>query len=344
MTSHVLVEVAGTIPEPLLRAQSVAGKFVLMFFAIALFAAVVGLVLFLASLFKGRTGEKCQGVLFVGPAIAAARVRPDLPAILTIFQSFRRQDRRRLVRRLDNYEQIFTEPELLLVLRNTAIWVHPRARSSPPASGWSTRSSSTGPAVEAFAKALIFLPMAISFVGASIIWKFVYDYQQTSRPQIGLLNADPHVARLRDPAVPASTRRWNTFFLIVVMIWIQAGFAMTVLSAAIKAIPDDIVEAAQLDGVSALQDVPVHHAAEHPARPRRRAHDDRHRHAEGLRHRPDDDRRQLRHLGGRQRVLQPELPVRRPGPRRRARGAAVHPRHPDRRLQRPPAAQRRPER
>ena len=79
------------------------------------------------------------------------------------------------------------------------------------------------------------------------------------------------------------------------MIWIQAGFAMTVLSAAIKAIPDDIVEAARLDGVSGLRDVPLHHRAEHPAGARRRAHHDRHRDAEGLRHRPDHDRRQLRH-------------------------------------------------
>ena len=61
------------------------------------------------------------------------------------------------------------------------------------------------------------------------------------------------------------TEPWNTFFLIVVMIWIQAGFAMTVLSAAIKAIPDDIVEAARLDGVARPADVPLHHRAEHPA-------------------------------------------------------------------------------
>ncbi len=79
MTSHVLVEVAGKIPDPLLRAQSTAGKFFLMFFAIALFAAVFGLVLFFASLFKGRTGEKWQGVLFVGPAILLLGVRPDVP-------------------------------------------------------------------------------------------------------------------------------------------------------------------------------------------------------------------------------------------------------------------------
>ena len=101
---------------------------------------------------------------------------------------------------------------------------------------------------EAFAKALIFLPMAISMVGAGIIWKFVYQYKQTSRPQIGLLNG-----LLK--ALGFETQQFllnaplNTLMLIIVMVWIQAGFAMTVLSAAIKAIPDEIIEAAKLDGV-----------------------------------------------------------------------------------------------
>ena len=104
---------------------------------------------------------------------------------------------------------------------------------------------------EALSKALIFLPMAISLVGASIIWKFMYEYRDASRPQIGLLNqilvwlgVDPYQFLLTSP--------WNTFFLLVVLIWIQTGFAMTVLSAAIKAIPDDIIEAARLDGVTGL--------------------------------------------------------------------------------------------
>ncbi|HVQ18497.1 MAG TPA: hypothetical protein VMT27_05610, partial [Actinomycetes bacterium] len=116
MTSHVLVEVAGKIPEPLLRAQSVAGKFFLMFFAIALFAVVFGLVLFLASLFKGRTGEKFQGVLFVGPAIVLLAFGLMYPAILTIIQSFRGKTGEGSFS-TENYVQMFTQPELLLVLR-----------------------------------------------------------------------------------------------------------------------------------------------------------------------------------------------------------------------------------
>jgi alpha-glucoside transport system permease protein len=105
---------------------------------------------------------------------------------------------------------------------------------------------------EAAAKALIFLPMAISFVGASISWKFIYEYRpaQSGIKQIGLLNqiivwlgGTPQEWLLEKP--------WNNLFLIIIMVWIQAGFAMTILSAAIKAIPEDIVEAARLDGVKA---------------------------------------------------------------------------------------------
>lgn len=96
--------------------------------------------------------------------------------------------------------------------------------------------------------------MAISFVGASIIWKFVYAYRpaQGSVKQIGLLNqilvwfgGEPQQFLLNTP--------WNTFFLLFVLIWIQAGFAMTILSASIKAIPEDIIEAATLDGAGRMK-------------------------------------------------------------------------------------------
>ena len=89
------------------------------------------------------------------------------------------------------------------------------------------------------------MPMAISFVGAQIIWKFVYDYRDPSQPQIGLAEPDTQV-RLgcSTPTSSLLNEPWNTLFLIVIMIWVQTGFAMAVLSAAIKAIPDDIIEAA----------------------------------------------------------------------------------------------------
>ena len=105
---------------------------------------------------------------------------------------------------------------------------------------------------EAIAKALIFLPMAISFVGASIIWRFVYAFRPQASDQIGVLNA---VWRGLGGAVldPLQARPWNTFFLIIVLIWGQTGFAMVVLSSAIKAVPDEYIEAARVDGATESQ-------------------------------------------------------------------------------------------
>ena len=101
---------------------------------------------------------------------------------------------------------------------------------------------------EALAKAIIFMPMAISFVGAGIIWKFVYDYA-TQRVQIGLLNS-MITAFGGQPVAWLSTPGINTIMLIVVGVWIWTGFCMTILSAALKSVPDEILEAARVDGAT----------------------------------------------------------------------------------------------
>lgn len=103
---------------------------------------------------------------------------------------------------------------------------------------------------EALAKAIIFMPMAVSFVGAGVIWKFVYDYG-TQQVQIGLLNSI--ITKLGyAPVAFLSTPRLNTAALIVVGVWIWTGFCMTILSAAIKAVPSEVLEAARVDGANEL--------------------------------------------------------------------------------------------
>jgi len=99
-------------------------------------------------------------------------------------------------------------------------------------------------------KSLIFMPMAVSFVGASVIWSFVYNFEPSAdKPEIGLLNAIARGLGLETQNFLLNPP-WNTFFLIIVLVWIQTGFAMVILSAAMKNVPDDVFEAAMLDGAS----------------------------------------------------------------------------------------------
>ena len=101
---------------------------------------------------------------------------------------------------------------------------------------------------EALAKAILFMPMAISFVGAGVIWRFVYDFG-TQQTQVGLLNAI--ITSLGgDPVAWLSTTPLNTFMIIIVGIWIWSGFCMTILAAALKSVPDEILEAARVDGAT----------------------------------------------------------------------------------------------
>jgi len=229
---------------------STAHKFLTMLEAVGLFVAVVGVILAGANRISGRRGDRVVAAVFLLPTVALVGVGLVYPALKTIYESFFDAAGTKYIG-IDNYHKIFTDSDQLLVLRNTVLWVviTPFVATGV---GLVYAILVDKARIEALAKALIFLPMAISFVGAGIIWKFVYDFRpdQPGVKQTGLLNeilvklgGSPHQFLLNSP--------WNTIFLVIVMIWIQAGFAMTVLSASIKAIPEDIVEAARLDGVRA---------------------------------------------------------------------------------------------
>ena len=229
--------------------MSTPEKLVQLVIVLALFLGVVLAVLVIADRFTTKRGEGVQKAAFVLPAVLMIALGLLYPGLRTIYESFRDSSSTQFVG-WENYRTIVTDPEQLGVLRNTAIWVV----VTPVAAtliGLVYAVVVDRSRFEKFAKALIFLPMAISLVGASLIWKFVYDYRSAENAQIGLLNELLKVLGL-DTYRFLLTQPWNTLFLVVIMIWVQAGFAMTVLSAAIRAIPDDIVEAARLDGVRGL--------------------------------------------------------------------------------------------
>ncbi|RYV51593.1 carbohydrate ABC transporter permease [Pengzhenrongella frigida] len=231
--------------------MDIATKFLTMALAILIFVAVVGVILFIAGRSE-RTSGKRVAFLFLLPTAIMLTVGLLYPAVRTIFYSFFDAAGTSFIG-LGNYETIFGSAEQLIVLRNTAIWVLITPFVAT-AIGLLYAILVDGARGEGPAKALIFLPMAISFVAASVIWKFVYAFRpdQPNVNQIGLLNQILVWVGLPPQQFLISTP-FNTLFLIVVMIWIQAGFAMTILSASIKAIPDDVIEAARLDGVNPFE-------------------------------------------------------------------------------------------
>ncbi|WP_326555100.1 carbohydrate ABC transporter permease [Micromonospora sp. NBC_01813] len=198
-----------------------------------------------------RSSEGLFGLFFLMPALLLLTIGLVVPALRTTALSFMDGRSENFVG-LDNYRWMFSQDEIVQVLVNTLIWVF-LVPTMATAIGLIYAVLVDKARFEAVAKSLVFMPMAISFVGASIIWRFVYAYRGGEQEQYGLLN---YVVTL----FGMEPQRWlqlnaplNTLLLIVVMIWIQAGFAMVVLSAAIKAIPGDIIEAAKLDGVNAWQ-------------------------------------------------------------------------------------------
>jgi alpha-glucoside transport system permease protein len=218
----------------------------------AAIAAVAGGLFFVLD-FRARAGAGylVQLVAFLSPAVILLLVGLVYPIISTTISAFLNSRGTRFVG-LENFQWVFDPngPGIRVVI-NTIIWVLvvPVVSTIFGLAYAVFIDKSRG---EKFFKILVFMPMAISFVGASIIWRFVYDANPADQAQIGLLNQIV-VWLGGQPVQWLQNSPWNTFFLIVVLIWIQTGFAMVVLSAAIKGVPTEQLEAAELDGTNAWE-------------------------------------------------------------------------------------------
>lgn len=188
--------------------------------------------------------------LFIGPALIIMTVYLIYPVVATLILSFRDKGDDHFVG-FANYAWAFGDREFLNSIVNNLWWliVVPAACTFlglviavlTDKIWWGT-----------IAKSLIFLPLAISFVGASVIWKFVYEYRGEGQTQIGILNAI--IQGLGgEPQVWISLPFWNNFFLMIILIWIQTGFAMVILSSALRGIPEETIEAAVIDGATPFQ-------------------------------------------------------------------------------------------
>jgi alpha-glucoside transport system permease protein len=230
---------------------------------IGLLALVVGLggaygFFYCLNMFvEGLPGRLSRGLMpyaFLAPAFALLGLMLLYPTVQTINYSFANRDATEYVG-LDNYRDVLGSDAFQSAILNNVLWL-----IIVPAmtvvfgvivAVLADKLSTTG---EKVSKSVIFLPMAISFVGASTIWLLVYAYDPDSEPATGLLNAlwrglggDPQTW------LQNSDGRLNSILMMVILIWLQVGFAMILLSSAIKGVPEDTLEAARIDGASELQ-------------------------------------------------------------------------------------------
>jgi alpha-glucoside transport system permease protein len=217
----------------------------------------VALLYLVSNWFVERMGDtwrsRLQPFVFVGPAIAILIWYLTLPTVRTFYASLLDASGEAFVG-LQNYLAVFSlEPNnpMMVAFRNNILWIVFGATGSVVL-GLLVAVLADRSRYEKFAKAMIFMPMAISMVGGAIIWNMMYSVN----PDIGMLNAiytgitgNPPIAW----TASAQLQPWNNLFLIVIMIWLQAGFAMTLFSAAIKGVPGDLLEAAHVDGATEIQ-------------------------------------------------------------------------------------------
>lgn len=218
---------------------------------------------------------RLQPFVFVGPAIAMLLWFLALPALRTFYFSlFGRYGPPSLpltmlftapneyfaallnqFSGLSNYVAVFTDRLMLGALRNNILFWIGIATPLTVIAGLLIAVLADRSKFERAAKSLIFMPMAISFVGASVIWNFIYEVNPPGAQQIGLLNAvvvalggQSHGWTNYTAIAP-----WNNLFLVIIVVWLQTGYAMVLFSAAIKGIPDEILEAARVDGATEIQ-------------------------------------------------------------------------------------------
>lgn len=191
--------------------------------------------------------QRLQPYVFVGPAVGLLGLFLFIPALLTLYQSFYGPSSDVFVG-ANNYINVFSNRQMLESFRNNVLWLV-LGTGLCVALGLLIAILADRSKFETIAKSLVFMPLAISFVGAGIIFRFIYSYAPPGETQIGLLNAI--VTNLGgEPQAWLTSQPWNNLFLIAVLVWMQTGFAMVILSAALKGVPEDLLEAARVDGAT----------------------------------------------------------------------------------------------
>ena len=244
-------------PFPLENMQSVDGVFRLVFWVLVL----VALYMLLDRGFPktarsaGENINRAHAIrpwLFLAPALIALGLYLAYPVFETLRLSLTDRDAGGAFVGGDNYAQMFNDPKFWEAVRNNFLWllIVPAAST---AFGLLAAQLTDRIRWGNIAKSLIFMPMAISFVGAAVIFKLIYDARPIDTAQIGILNAIYLQLGGDEPITWLTVPFWNSFFLMIVLVWIQTGFAMVILSAALRGIPEETIEAAIVDGANPFQ-------------------------------------------------------------------------------------------
>ncbi len=209
---------------------------------------------FLVSLLPERVRRKTTWFAFLTPAVVLVVLVLIIPLFQTVIWSFKSDNVKEWVG-FKNYVDLFSDERFLGILLNNFLWVLVvPAITVAIGTAAATLTNQVGPTRERIFKSLIFMPMAISFVAASTIWAYFYAYVPPGRPEIGLLNSIAiSMGFSAQPWLTMDQGRLNSFLLMAVLVWLQVGYAMVVISSAIKNVPAETLEAAQLDGANAWQ-------------------------------------------------------------------------------------------
>ncbi len=236
--------------------KSQAPQLVLVLVAIIWGVGGVALLYLVANWLVNKLPTKMAKVLqpfvFVGPAVVIMGWFLAVPVFRTFISSFRNALGNDWAG-FSNYFFAFTDQRMLETFRNNLLWLI-LGTSFSVGLGLLIAVLADRTRMEVLYKSIIFTPMAISFVGAGVIWKFIYTYkgEGVSIQEIGLLNAI--VLALGGTSQPwLSLPPWNNLFLIIIMVWLQTGYAMVVLSSAIKGVPAELLEAARIDGANEVR-------------------------------------------------------------------------------------------
>jgi len=195
---------------------------------------------------REKQRERIRPWLFVAPALSILGLYLVYPAVQTFILSFY-DSRGDVFVGLRNYARAAGDSRFVESIRNNLLWLV-FVPTFSVVFGLMIAVLADRVRWGNIAKSLIFMPMAISFVGASVIWKFVY----AINPNIGLLNALV-TSGGNEPVDVLQIPFWNSFFLMIVLVWIQTGFAMVLLSAALRGVPEETLEAARIDGANEVQ-------------------------------------------------------------------------------------------